>query len=249
MSESWLQEAVALSGLPPPTTFPRDLIIEAPPPHLLPITFVGLRGLTVAAIEHWLVRRGLDCPMSGASRKLHGLMVWIEGKGILFHDLDDAEDEQRFTVAHELAHFVLEQRMPQARASRLFGAGIQAVLDGQRPPTPEERVSALLEHTPLSTQVDLLERGAQGEILQGSIRKAERRADQLAFEFLAPASQALAVVNGTSAAEGVTRLARTFGLPRHAAERYARLLRPSLHAPRFSLAEFLDGTEDDHGRP
>ncbi|MBU8897914.1 ImmA/IrrE family metallo-endopeptidase [Corallococcus sp. M34] len=247
MSESWLKQAVAVSGLIPPKTFPRDLMLEAP--HVLPITFVGLRGLTVAGIEQWLARRGLNCPVGSTSRKVHGLMVSHRGAGILFHDLDDAEDERRFTVAHELAHFVLEQRLPRARAARRFGPGIHAVLDDQRPPTPAESVSAMIDHTPLSPQLDLLERGAQGEILQGHIRKAERRADQLAFELLAPANRALDVVNGTSADEGVAKLTQTFGLPREAAERYACLLRPSLHAPRFSMAEFLNGTEDDHDRP
>jgi predicted small lipoprotein YifL len=236
MTERWLEEALAGCGLPPPLAFPRDLATEAP--VWLPVTLVPLPRLTTDAVRDWLTRYRLRPTLDTPSRRVHGCMVAWVGKGILFHDSEDGEDERRFTVAHEVAHFVLDHLLPRRRALRAFGEGIREVLDGKRPPGPGEALSSALEGVPLGMQVKLLDRDGSGSIRAGRVMQSEWRADRLAFELLAPAALAREELSPTREEAGVARLASRFGLPREVAREYARVLRPA-RKPRFSILEFL----------
>jgi hypothetical protein len=232
-----LEEAVAACRLPPPPAFPRDLATEAE--LWLPVSLVSLPGLTSDDVRDWLAKEGIGHPVSARRRALHGCMVARAGRAALFHDRQDSEDEQRFTLAHEVAHFVLEHLLPRAQALRVFGEGIRPVLDGVRRPRPEEALSSALDQVPLGVQVKLMDRGPSGVIHTGHVAEAERRADRLAFELLAPVALARPVLKDAPGAEGEARLASRFGLPREQARTYARTLLRRERTARFSIAEFL----------
>ena len=74
-------------------------------------------------------------------------------------DAADPEDEQRFTLAHELAHFLRDYWRPRQMAQQRLGAEAVAILDGKRPPTPQERLAALLREVPLGFHVHLISLG------------------------------------------------------------------------------------------
>jgi hypothetical protein len=166
-------------------------------------------------------------------------MVARAGVGILFHDSEEGEPEQRFTLAHEVAHFVLDHWLPRVRALRVFGEAIRPVLNGLRPPTPEESMTALFERVSLEVQGKLMDRDHSGLYSTGKVAESERRADRLAQELLAPAALVIPLVKDVSEREGVDRVMSRFGLPRQPARAYVGMLRRRLGLPSFSIQQFL----------
>ncbi|NMO17425.1 ImmA/IrrE family metallo-endopeptidase [Pyxidicoccus fallax] len=242
MTARWLEEAVEACGSTAPPQFPRNLATEIP--RRLPVTVVPLPQLTADAVHVWLRRRGLNHQVAEGSRAFHGCMVARAGVGILFHDSREGVAEQRFTVAHEVAHFVLDHWLPRQRALRVFGEDIRPVLDSLRAPTPEEALTALFERVPLGVQVKLMDRGPSGLFSNGKVAESERRADLLAQELLAPSALVMPLVREVSEDEGVSRVMFRFGLPGEVARTYVQMLRRRLRIPRFSIQQFL-GVDGD----
>ncbi|RKH18706.1 ImmA/IrrE family metallo-endopeptidase [Corallococcus sp. CA047B] len=235
MTLPWLSEALRVSGLPPPESFPRDLASDAL--LALPVTPVGLRGLTSERVRQWLAQRGRDQEI--AYRSMYGCMVAFAGKGILFFDKNEPPNVQRFTLAHELGHFVLDHLQPRRRALDFFGEDIRDVLDQKRSATREESLAAALNGVPIGVQVHLMDRSESGAVATGRVARAEQRADRLALEWLAPTKLAREVLKDGPAEEGEARLERFFGLPAVEAQSYARALRREEGRPRFSIASLL----------
>lgn len=229
----WVTELAAAfweaAGGPEP--FPRDL--RAPIARALPLAVVLLPRLRVTGLDAWLRARGIACGTDLADRPLRACLVARAGHGLVFLDGADGDDDQRFSLAHELAHFLRHYLQPRRTAREHLGAGILEVLDGERPPRHEERVHALLAGIQVGYHVHLMER-REGRPASAVIERAEREADLLAFELLAPATAVLAAL---PASPGVDRQARAvgalrerFGFPAGAAQRYAAQIFP--HAPR-----------------
>ncbi|MCP3098441.1 ImmA/IrrE family metallo-endopeptidase [Myxococcus sp. K15C18031901] len=239
MIEPWLEEAVKACGLEPPSSFPRDLMAQLPwlP---FPAEAVGLPGLSPEAMRAWLARRGIRRRVFDDSHGLKGCMVADHDRRcIVFYDNRQERSELRFTIAHELSHFVLEEWLPRRKASRVLGDPIRAVFDGERAPTTDESVTALFERVPLGPPVDLMARDAVGHYANQAIIEAEHRADRMALELLAPAEFVLPLVADVSEDEARGRLVFSFGLPWDMARAHVVWLRERLRAPRFSIDSFL----------
>ena len=117
----------------------------------LPMTVVdGVDPLTPAAIASWLLRHGHVVHADGDERLL-GCLHAARGHGHLFVAPGQDEDGERFTVAHEAAHFLLHHDLPRREA----GGGVLAVLDGDRPATPAERLGGALAARPVRPHVHL----------------------------------------------------------------------------------------------
>ncbi len=213
----------AAAGDPPP--FPRDL--RQAMMLALPLACVELPGLCVSAVDDYLARRGLPWCTGAADRPLRACLVARGGYGYVFLEATDPPEEQRFSLAHEIAHYLLDHQEPRARAAARLGAAALEVLDGRRPPTRAERVHAVLARVALDLRVHLLDRTPQGYPTSDRAVAAERRADRLAFELLAPHDAVLAAL-GDAAADPVGVLTARFGLPPAEAAVYAEYLRPTL---------------------
>jgi hypothetical protein len=245
----WLEDALRATGLQSCSRFPRDLMSDVV--IHLPLSVEGLPSLSARAVRNWLRQRGVQHSVSNADRALHGCLVARAGHGVVFLDSGDEEAEQRFTLAHEIAHFILDHLLPRLRALKVFGDGILPVLDGIRAATREEMLSAVLERVNLDVQVHLMSRGPGGAVCAWGVEESEQRADSLALELLAPARRARARlqlllgenedVSGQEerAAED---LAEQFGLPRDVASSYVRLLFRS-RRPRLSLSKEIFGSK------
>lgn len=212
--------------------FPRSL--ETSIAFSLPILIGRMPRLGVFSAEQELRRLvGGAAPThlriaNGPDRRLRACMVAAAGNAVILLDAADDPDEQRFSLAHELAHFLLDYWQPRARIAQRLGQHGQQVFDGLRTASSTDRIDATLAGVRLDVAVHLMQRGVDG-IVDAAVAEAERRADLLAFELLAPEATAVALLaaEGTHAeriAQSAEAMHRVFGLPYAASELYARRL-------------------------
>lgn len=213
--ESLAQEFWAETGLH--ATFPRKL--EQAIAFKLPLALVKLCRLDVQAVGRWLEQRDVATRLPTDPRDLCGALVAHRGHGIVFVCGADQPEEQRWTIAHEVAHFLLDYHLPRRQVIQALGAGITDVLDGSRPPTLAERTGAILSHIRLAAHVHLLPRRGSDEESDAVVVFAEERADRLALELVAPQEsldaflQELASHPVMRSREIRAALATHFGLP------------------------------------
>jgi IrrE N-terminal-like domain len=223
----WVQELAAafwkeVGKLEP---FPRTLSRAIH--QTLPLRVRYLPGLRLAEVRDRLQRDGISLPDDAVDRLLRACLTARYGHGFIFIDQNDPEDEQRFSLAHELAHFLRDYWQPRHRACHRLGEHVLEVFDGKRPPTTAERINALLAHVPIGFHVHLLERDGQDRLVDRAVARAEDEADLLAYELLAPA----AAVSATMVAQEehavlVRVLQEKYRLPAAQARAYSQHLLP-----------------------
>jgi hypothetical protein len=236
MIEAWLAAAAeqfwaAVGGATEP---PRDLADIAPMGY--PLAIRSQPELHLSDIYRWLAARNLPHAMPCNDRALCGCLIGFRGRGLIFISSDDPPAERRFTAGHEVAHFLLDYLAPRRHALDALGQEILPVLDGEREPTWDESIHALLAGTSLGVFLDLMPRAANGEIDQGYILRAEQRADRLALELLAPETLVRQMARGDPERAADLLIAR-FGLPPAVAHKYAAWLFRGSRRP--SLVEWL----------
>lgn len=218
-----------------PEAFPRDL--RVPIANALPLTVVLLPKLRVSSVDDWLEQWSIPCNVSIQDRALRACLVARYGHGIVFLDGADPEDEQRFSLAHELAHFLRDYWQPRERVVERIGPAALEVLDGQRAARHDERTHAFLSGIPIGYHVHLMDRTAEGGFGSPSTDAAESGADLLAYELLAPATSVLESVDGNATGLAVGELSSllqaSYGLPSVAADRYSSKFIPQSPADSF----------------
>ena len=213
----------AAAGPPPP--YPRDL--RGPTSLGFPVAVLDHPRLSIAGVVGWFAGRTIALPLDEPDRRLRACLVATRGQGFVFLDAADDPAERRFSLAHEVAHFLRDYWHPREVVTRRLGPAVREILDGDRPPTPAERIQAVLRNVAIGPFVHLLRRDEVGRPLSAAERTAEAAADRLAFELLAPADLLAAA---TPAAVAV-RLRDEFGFPPEPADLYAALLLPSPPLP------------------
>jgi hypothetical protein len=209
-------------------TFPRNLRQSIA--RALPVTIVMLPRLRVDGVRAWLRENRIFCPCQEADRPLRACLAAVGGYGLIFLDGTDKDDEQRFSLAHEMGHFLRHYWRPRQLACQRLGEQIAEVFDGKRLPTPEERLHALLRNATLGLHLHLLRRGPRCELLDAAVVRAEEEADQVAYELLAPSAEVLRQTGDVPGDNARVKLAEvlrtTYGLPEEQATDYARQLSP-----------------------
>jgi len=199
----------------------RQRDIEAAVAWSAPLAVVALPNLDARRARGWLAERGVRLDDGDADRPLGGLLLAARGVGIVFFDGTLEPADRRFTVAHELGHFLLDYLEPRERVLR-EAPSLLEVVDGWRPPTRAERAQAVLARVPIGLHAHLLDRDVHGAAVP-DVEAAEDAASQFALEVLAPWSAtvdaARAMVGdrrspyGELLAEVTARLADQFALP------------------------------------
>ena len=207
-------------------SFPRSL--ERSLALALPVTLVKLPKLKLHKVEGWLQRRGVPFQFSCHNRAVRGCLVAFGGEGLIFVDGSDPDDERRFTLAHEIGHFLVDYWQPRKRAKDTLGHTITDVLDGVRPPTVSERVHALLVQMPIGVHTNLMERDT--DVDSPTVWRIEDRADKVALALLAPPEEVLSRTELAAAQFeqrlfSITSVLRAdFGLPCSVTRPYGRSL-------------------------
>src|SRR5262245_26511008 len=155
----------------------------------LPLGICRMPALSTAKVAAVLERIGTIPWSTSPDRPLCGCLVADVGVGLIFLDGGDPPDEQRYSLAHEIAHFLLHYLQPRRLMLDELGAGMLAVLDGKRPPTDSERLSAALRNIVLEPFRHAMARTSDGQISHFRTRSIESEADELALEILAPVTE------------------------------------------------------------
>jgi hypothetical protein len=183
----------------------------------LPVTIVKLPVVTVQAAGQWLRRHNRSPAFPSYRRDLMGCLYADSGHGFIFVCGADESEEQRFTLAHDTAHFLVDYWWPRQQVIQAFGPSILEVLDGRRQASIAERVSAILTRVRVGPHWHLLPRqDGAGDI---RIAYVEDRADDLGLELVAPRKEVLEMVQAMptklrTEKQAVCRALGTFfGLP------------------------------------
>ncbi len=182
-------------------------------------------GLTPVSAAAHVGRKGLWLLDGVDERSLHGcVIVGRSGAAILVEKSDD-EAEKRFTIAHEVSHYILEVKRRHERAADRMGREFADTLYGLREATPTERIDAWLNNTRSEAFAHFMDRADTGGYGCARTQEAECLADDLALEILAPHSELTAAVSSMEFSESLKVARRVserrFGLPEGIAERYA----------------------------
>ncbi len=207
--------------------FPRQL--RGAIRRAFPVNIVDLGDLSVARIQHWLAVRGIGAPLNLPDRPLYGCMIAHDDGGLFFIETHDSAEQKRFTLAHELAHFLRDYWQPRRQAVGVLGHGVQEVFDGKRLPSTEEVFHAQLRRVPLGVHTHLMQRPRPGQV-SPRVGHAEQEADRLACELLAPAQHILAgrpELSPEQRARVRHQLVTDYGLPAEVAATYLEQLAPS----------------------
>lgn len=214
------------ADVPTPSNYPRNLEHSVCWGHA--VTVLTLADLKLSAVHSWLADRGILRDSVRRDRPLRACLAAINGQGFIFLNGTDPEDQRRFSLAHEIAHFILEYEMPRKRAIAFFGDSIIEVLDGERKPTVEERLAGSLRSVTLGNFDHLMDRDADGVARSIRVIEAEDNADRLALELLAPRKEVMLKLRrhrkNSTLQEIADVLIKSYGLPIDIALQYARVL-------------------------
>lgn len=195
-----------------PEPFPRRL--RGAIAGTLPVAVISLPSLTLSAAAGWLERRGAPFSHAFKDRPVRGFLVAQYGHGFIFLDGTMGADEERFTLAHETAHFIHHYQLPRSTALAVLGEQIRPVLDGERPPSVQERLMSALREATIGTFIHALERSENG-LPDGDTLRLEVEADLIGFELLAPSDRVAAMTSQGAGCRDA--LQHTYGLPPAAA--------------------------------
>jgi Zn-dependent peptidase ImmA (M78 family) len=166
----------------------QTLDISSAVDEVLPVRVIYIQRLSFAEIKYWLENRGVKTEFEANNRPLHGVIMIQEGFGFIFVDANDGSIQQRFTIAHEVSHFLLDYQIPRENAMLAIGTEIEDVLNGKAEATRFQQVKALIKGISIQPYTHLTEKSADGSFLNWMNYTSENEADYLALELLAPRS-------------------------------------------------------------
>lgn len=210
----------------------------------LPLHINIIPGLDIEYIRNWIKEKQFPARLNKENCALHGFLLACEGHGVIFVNGTDHSDERRFTIAHELAHFLMDYYLPRINYINLYGNSILEILDGKRPATLQERLTFLVSHHPFPSFIHLLDHSGITAYERAKLWNIEWQTDTLAFEILAPFHVVVAYLKELNLGkrfdlifhQASDLLVSNFGIPSTLSFSYAKYIAGSL-SRRITLAE------------
>lgn len=171
----------------------------------LPLAIERIAGLTSSRVTDFLSSAGMPVLVCEPARELRACLAADSGVGFILLDSSDTEEEQRLSLAHELAHFLLHYLAPREQALNRLGSSFVAVLDRSREPTKAELFSSALRDVPIEPYRHSM---ARTGIATHVVMTMERDAEDLAVELLVPSA-----VIGARSTLDMQGIVRRFGVP------------------------------------
>ncbi len=206
------------------------------------IDLVMIKELSLQKIETWLAERTISIEFDVNDRGLHGALMIKTGSVFMFVEDSQNEIQQRFTVAHEVSHFLLDYHVPKEKAILALGKEIEDVLNGNLAASNPQLALSVIKGITIDPYTFLIENNGNGSFLSWSNFNSENEADYLALELLAPRAK---VINETvSSTKRLTYsqftrksqeiLIGKYGIPSEVARQYASELAYSVtNGPSF----------------
>lgn len=160
--------------------------------NLLNVDVITLGKLSIQKILDWFQQHQIPFKIESDERLLHGFLIAQSGVAFIFINGTDCPEERSFTLAHEIAHFIIETYIPTQQAIKKFGPSILPVLNGERSATISEQLTGVLSNISLKPYIDILDTKDLSGFDRLNIWSSEKLADQLAIELLAPRKLLLA---------------------------------------------------------
>ena len=206
--------------------FPADIGYAAM--SALEVYVEEIEGLTTLTASSYAGCVGIRNACGFSERGLRGCLVVRRRGALILVERSDDEAEKRFTIAHEVAHYILEVRRHRERAAERMGRDFSDVLYGPRKATPTERIDAWLNDVRPDKILHFMDRAPGGGYGCARTMDAECVADDLALEILAPRSDmkealsSLGRMGFTETLSAARRIAeKRYGLPGAIAGVYA----------------------------
>ncbi len=197
----------------------------------LSIFIIQLPDLTLKAVQEWVSRNNHPVRISADNRPLHGFLLAHKGIGTVFVNGTDPLEERRYTVAHEVSHFLLDYQIPRQNWIDAVGPAIIEVLDGEREPSLSERLQFITADLPSPFSIRHLSNGDLTAYDSHLVWRAEQRVDALAVELLAPFKEVMRQIPIQESARSgfyvdylLSLLSVTFGLPASVCYPYAKYI-------------------------
>jgi len=150
------------------------------------IDLIKIKNLSISKIEEWLIAIGLKDNFDIPDRRLHGVLI-IKGDSVaMFIEDDENPIQQRFTVAHEVSHYLLDYQIPKEKAILALGKEIEDVLNGNLPANNTQLALSVIKGINIDPYSFLIEKTGNGSFEDWKNFNSENEADYLALELLAP---------------------------------------------------------------
>lgn len=190
-----------------------------------PISIVKLKSITYESLNGWLANRNLAGVLPHFNGSLLGGIFAFKGDALLFVDASLPSYEMRYTIAHEVGHFMFDYYYKRQKAKSTVGEKAEEILDGTRRATLGERVDALFLGVDLRPYYHLLAEENCISITRGQIETAEDNADYLADELIAPEDVVNEMFNErefANVSEGAKEIADILDVPEYVVARQIR---------------------------
>lgn len=210
------------------------------------VHLIRIPQLNPTKITSWLTSRKIDIPVENNDRSLDGALLIQNGTVIMFIDTAENDIRQRYTLAHQVSHFLLAYQMPKERAIIKLGKEIAAALKDDTEAPVTQLVQSALQGMTGAAYTLLIEKSEDAFPSDRLNLLPESPADTLALELLAPRYQIIQETASASARLRYSPFKRTcqellidkYRIPLEIAHKYAKELASSVTSGPSFLSKF-----------
>lgn len=159
------------------------------------VHLIRMQQLSPTKITSWLINHEIDIPFESTATHLNGALLIRNEKVIMFIDANENISQQRFTLAQQVSHFLLNYQMPKERAIMTLGKKIAHALRGNNDTSVTQLVQSTVSDIAGNAYTLLIEKKEETTPTDWEQLRAEDPAVSLTLELLAPRYQ---IINETA---------------------------------------------------